>query len=423
VGTAIAQCAALASALFTARILGPVQFGELALINSTMGLLGIFAGLGLGLTSTKYVAEFRVSDPMRTGLILGLVNRLVLLSGLAIAGLLFMAAPWLAANLQAPNLVLELRIGCLLLLFNEINGVQVGSLAGYEAFSTIAQVNVLRGLFGLPIGVAGAWFFGIRGAVVAAVIVAGIGVALSHIALEREATQWGIAITTRGARSELSVLWRFSVPAFLGSVVVGPVSWLATALLVNQPGGYAQLGVFNAANQWRTMIMFFPAVVGQAVLPILSSLLGGGGTRSSRRVLAAAVAVSALTALPIAAVLIVARGIVMALYGPVFAGYGDVLGLVAVTVIFLAIETPVGQIIAASGRMWLGAAMNLGWSVVFLGSAIVFISHGYGALGLAAAYLIAYAVHSLWTFWVGFRILGATRPPLPSRASPPDAQP
>jgi len=38
----------------------------------------------------------------------------------------------------------------------------------------------------------------------------------------------------------------------------------------------------------------------------------------------------------------------MALYGPVFAGYGDVLGLVAVTVIFLAIETPVGQIIAAS---------------------------------------------------------------------------
>lgn len=423
VGTAVAQTAALATALFTARILGPVHFGELAIINSTMGLLGVFAGLGLGLTSTKFVAELRVSDPVRTGLILGLVNRVVLVSGLAIAGSLFVAAPWLAANLQAPDLVLEFRAGCLLLLFNEINGVQIGSLAGYEAFSTIARVNVLRGLFGLPIGVAGAWFFGLRGAVVATVVVAAVGVTLSHLALKKEANRWGISITTRGARSELSVLWRFSLPAFLSSVVVGPAGWMANALLVNQPGGYAQLGVFNAANQWRTTVMFFPSVVGQAALPILSSLLGGGGTRSSRRVLAATIAVSAITAVPIAAVLILARGVVMALYGPVFAGYGDVLGVVAVTIIFLAVQTPVGQIIAASGRMWLGAAMNLAWSVVFVGCAVFFISSGYGALGLAAAYLIAYSVHSLWTFWVGFRVLGVSRLTWPLKASGPDVQP
>ena len=423
VGTAFAQAAALATALFTARILGPVHFGELAIINSTMGLLGIFAGLGLGLTSTKFVAELRVSDPERTGLILGLVNRAVLVSGLVIAGSLFLAAPWLAASLQAPGLELELRVGCLLLLFNEINGVQVGSLAGYEAFSTIARINVLRGLAGLPIGIAGAWFFGLRGAVVATVIVAGIGVTLSHIALDREASRWGIVMTTKGARNELSVLWRFSLPAFLASVVVGPAGWLANALLVNQPGGYAQLGIFNAANQWRTTVMFFPAVVGQAALPILSSLMGGGGTRSSRRVLGATIAISALTAVPIAAVLIATRGIVMSLYGPAFAGYGDVLALVAVTITLLAVQAPVGQIIVASGRMWLGAAMNLAWSVVFVGCAIVFVSNGYGALGLAAAYLIAYAVHSLWSFWVGFTLLGASRPPLQSKNPAADAQP
>ena len=26
------------------------------------------------------------------------------------------------------------------------------------------------------------------------------------------------------------------------------------AFLVNQPGGYAQMGLFNAANQWRTKV-------------------------------------------------------------------------------------------------------------------------------------------------------------------------
>jgi O-antigen/teichoic acid export membrane protein len=409
VGTGFAQGAALVTTLFTARILGPTHFGELAIINSTMGLLGVFAGLGLGLTSTKYVAELREKDPLRTGLILGLVNRAVLVSGVAIAGSLFLVAPWLAANLQAPGLVLELRTGCLLLLFNEINGVQIGSLAGYEAFSSIARVNTLRGFFGLPVGILGAWAFGLYGAVVATVVVAAVGVTLSHLALEREATRWGIVITTKGARSELSLLWRFSLPAFLGSVVVGPTTWLASAILVNQPGGYAQLGVFNAANQWRTTVMFFPTVVGQAALPILSSLLGGGATRSSRRVLGAAIGASALTAVPIAVVLILVRGFVMALYGPVFAGYGDVLGLVALTIVLLAIQTPVGQVIAASGRMWLGAAINLAWSAVFTVCAVLFISRGYGAFGLAAAYLIAYTFHSSWTFWVGFKVLGVDR--------------
>ena len=42
------------------------------MIQSTVGMFGVFAGFGLGLTATKHVAEFRQSDPERDGLIIGL---------------------------------------------------------------------------------------------------------------------------------------------------------------------------------------------------------------------------------------------------------------------------------------------------------------------------------------------------------------
>lgn len=395
---AIALSSALVVNLVTARVLGATGYGEFAIVIATMGMLGVFAGLGLGLTSTKYVAEFRATDPARAGLILGLLNRTVLWSGVAVAGILFLLSPALASGmLNAPQLVPELRIGCVLLLFNEINGVQVGSLAGYEAFRRIAYVNLIRGLAGLPIGIAGATLFGLRGAVVAAVVVAAIGMALSHIALDREARRHGIHITTDGWRREAPILWRFSLPAFLGSVVVGPATWIGNAMLVNAPGGYAQLGIFNAANQWRTLVTFLPSVLGQAALPILASLWGSGRRQSTKRVLIASVVTSALAALPIAAVLILASGFVMSLYGPAFAGHGLVLVVVALTVVLLTVQMPVGQMIAATGRMWLGAIMNTAWSLVFLTAAAVLIANGSGAFGLALAYLIAYVAHSFWT--------------------------
>ncbi len=53
-------------------MLGKEEFGKLGIVQSTVGMFQVFAGFGLGLTATKYVAEFRDSDPAKTGRIIGL---------------------------------------------------------------------------------------------------------------------------------------------------------------------------------------------------------------------------------------------------------------------------------------------------------------------------------------------------------------
>jgi len=47
---------ALLGWIVVARILGKEEFGQLAIVQSTVGMLGVIAGLGLGLTATKHVA-------------------------------------------------------------------------------------------------------------------------------------------------------------------------------------------------------------------------------------------------------------------------------------------------------------------------------------------------------------------------------
>jgi O-antigen/teichoic acid export membrane protein len=212
-------------------------------------------------------------------------------------------------------------------------------------------------------------------------------------------------------------LWRFSLPAVLSGTMVGPVYWVCSALLVHRPDGYAQMGLWNAANQWFAVMLFLPAVLGQAVFPMLSEALGRGDLKGSRRLLLVSMKLNALIVLPLVAGVCAASPLIMASYGSGFASAWPTLCLVAVTGGLLAIQTPIGQVMAASGRMWLGALMNAGWAAVFLATTLGFLH--LGASGVAAGRLVAYGCHAIWTFWFAWVVLGRVQPaPAMSDASP-----
>ena len=52
-GSATARILVLAAMILVARVLGQVSFGELGLIQSTLGMAGFMAGIGLGETATR----------------------------------------------------------------------------------------------------------------------------------------------------------------------------------------------------------------------------------------------------------------------------------------------------------------------------------------------------------------------------------
>ncbi|MGO9109688.1 MAG: oligosaccharide flippase family protein [Thermoguttaceae bacterium] len=409
-GTVVSSGLALLASILIARLMGRATYGELGIIRTTMAMFGGFAGLSLGLTATKHVAEFRLTDPLRAGRVIALSGVVAFGSAALVAIACFVLAPWLAADtLATPQLTGLLRIGCLILFLEAITGAQTGALAGFEAFKTIARLNTVVGLLNFPVLVAGAWFGGLEGAVWGMTANTAVKWALSHLALRREAARAAVPFGLAGWWREWPTLWNFSLPATLGGFVLGPLSWSCSALIVNQPGGYAEMGVFNAANQWYNAVMLLPCLLGEVVLPVLSEQWGRQRTSQSKRVLRLAIAVNGLLVAPVVLLGVLASPWIMASYGRDFADGWPTLVVILLTAGLVALQYPVGQMIAASGRIWLQTFVTIGWAVSFLGMTWLLVSSG--ALGLAGARAVACLIQAVWSFaFVTFLLRQADQP-------------
>jgi O-antigen/teichoic acid export membrane protein len=396
-GAVLSRVLMLAANILVARMLTREVYGELGIIRSTVSMFIVFAGFGMGMTATKYVAEFRYTDPARAGRIMALSGLFTAVTSLIITTVLILFSPWLALHtLNAPHLTTELRIGAVILLISAMNGAQTGALAGFEAFKSIAWVNFWVGLSSFPLFVCGAYFWGLRGSVWALGVNVGVSWVLSHLMLRKETARNSISFTLKNCGLEWRILWSFGIPAMLSSIMVTPVMWLCNTFLVNSTDGYGQMAIFDAANQWRAAIIFIPGMVGQLALPMLSSLNSIKATGSYIKVLKLNLLLSGCAALIVAVPVALASPLIMKSYGAGFESGGLVLACMAASTVFAACNAIVGQAIASQGQMWAGLVFNSLWGLALVSFGYIAVSKGYGALGLALANLVAYLLHSIW---------------------------
>ncbi|MBT0666177.1 oligosaccharide flippase family protein [Geobacter pelophilus] len=391
-GAVLSRALSLVSSILVARMLGKEGFGQLGMIQSTVGMFGVFAGFGLGLTATKYVAELRVNDPEKAGRVITLSLIFAAGSGALMTFLLLLFAPLVASRaLAAPSIGEYLRIASPMLFFGAFAGAQTGALSGFEAFRTIARVNLVAGLLTFPCIVGGVYFAGVNGAVWGLVAASAMGGVLNHRALSLETKRAGICFPARNPFSEQEILWRFSLPAVLASLLVTPVNWAAAAILVNQPGGYAEMGIFNAANQWRGAILFLPGNLSAIVLPLLSNLQGANDKARYNKVLRYNILLNVGTASLAALGISLLSTKIMTSYGSGFASGKWTLVVLTASAALSTGASVIGQAIASKGWMWWGLTLNFMWGSVLIFSCLLFADKG--SLGLATAHVIAYSVH------------------------------
>ncbi len=135
-------------------------------------------------------------------------------------------------------------------------------------------------------------------------------------------------------------------------------------------------------------------MVGRVILPILSDAGAQGQRDTVVGILRSLVAAYAVAVLPVSLGIVMASSELMRLYGVAFASEGAALALVAIAAAFAALCIPVGQAIAAEGRMWLGLGANFLSAATFVVGAIAMLDAGARGVGLAlaAAYLIQFMV-------------------------------
>jgi O-antigen/teichoic acid export membrane protein len=307
--------------------------------------------------------------------------------------LLYIFAPLLATNiLNAPNLINVLRLSCWLIIFNTLNEVVTGSLAGLEAFKTISRVNLIRGLLNFPVMIVGVYFFALPGVVAAAGLTSAAGWLINRQALRHECVKNKIVINYHGFQHELLVLWRFSFPAFLTSVMVGPTLWVANTIIVNQPGGYGEMGLVNAVNQWKAVLLFLPVAIANVSLPAFSSVFSMYGTSSQTdQSVEIANAFNQVVLWPATICLMYLSSAIMSLFGPGFVQGRLIFVLMIGGTAIGYIGYPIGTLILSRGLTWFAVLQNLIWGILLI-SITIFTAPHYGALGFAIAMVISYFV-------------------------------
>lgn len=393
-GTLVSRALGLGAAILAARILGKTVYGELGILQSTVGMLGTFAGFGMGTTATKYVAELRCRNPLKAGGIIAVSSLVSWGVSAFLFVVLYLVAPWLCSHsLAAPHLTNTLRLSGLLLVVSGINGAQLGVLSGFEAFRSVARVSSITGLINFPLIVGGAFVLKLPGVIIGMVVAQAIGCLLNWRAMRSEMEKYGIPVIVRPTTSDLHVVWRFSMPAVFGSALISVVNWAAATMLVNQRGGYGEMGIYSAANQWFNALMWLPYVVSGVTLPVLSERLGSGDKVNSIKLLKMTLGINAATVLPVMLLGCIASRYIMMSYGAGFASGWPTLDAVLITAGILSLVVIVGELMAACGDMWLGLFLNVAFGLLFIGLNATLLK--WGAFGLATSRLFAYGVYAV----------------------------
>jgi len=392
VGTAISQGLIMAASIVAARLLSAEQYGELGMIRSTIGMLTTIAGFGLGTSAAKSVAELRDRDRERAGRILGLSRLVALSTGGLLTALLLVFAPWLAErSMGAPHLTQYLRFGAAILLFGAMNGVEVGALVGFEAFDDIARVNLWAGVSSFLLLVVGVLVDGLRGAVIARTLAVIIRWTLGFLATRRAAEQRAVHPTTARVLTEVDMIWSLSLPAALAGVMVGPVTWVGNAMLVRQPNGFYEMGLFSAAVQFRGFLVLVAGTLSGPLLSMVTNQQSRPSDKLARVNILASWVIGVFPALPLLALPEMGE----MLFGAGYAGDGFRMTIVAVA-LFASMQVyhqGITRVLTQHSMLWWGCAVNALWAGMFL--MVAYLARSLGAVGLAAAHLTGYIVITL----------------------------
>jgi O-antigen/teichoic acid export membrane protein len=105
----------------------------------------------------------------------------------------------------------------------------------------------------------------------------------------------------------------FTLP-HVSSVLFGPVVFIHNLMMVKQPGGDIQMGLFTATRQWNNAILLLPNMVSKTTLPMLTNLWAQGEYKKYRKLFWANTGLFALLALVAALPIALLSKFLMQLY-------------------------------------------------------------------------------------------------------------
>lgn len=352
-GNIIAKGLALIAGIFIARFLGKDVFGEFGIIKSTLLTISVFSTFGLGYSATKYIAENKENRPEIITIVLKYSYRITFIVSSILAFSLFIFSDYFSTViLESSKLSTPLKIVSLYIVFNATNTTQIGIISGFGAFKEMARINTIIGIAGFFTTVILTYFLSLNGALLGLLIVQILNWILNNKLIKHYSKQFVREkdVSEIEEKKILNEILKFSFPISLQEITYS-ISALLSSLLLIKYSNYGEIGVYSAALQWGTIILFIPGILRNVILSHLSKI--NNDKTELKGVLKTILLFNfIMTFLPFVCIFVFSNYIAE-IYGVGYIGLHKVINIVVFTAIFISLSNVYSQAFLSLGKSFL----------------------------------------------------------------------
>ncbi len=383
--------------------LGPDAFGRFSTVNDTVNLFVNFSSMSIAATLTRYIAANRQDKQLQGIYIRTLAGACVGMS-LALSAALMLFAPQISHLVSGTGeLSGYFRLVAVAVFFASAAAVEQSVMLGYEHFAASSAVQLIRCVVYCGLSWVMARRYGIYGGVVSLVVTHGLQYVLSFVYNHIDFKKNAVPLRLQWDANTRNALLGFALPTFAAGLFALPVNWIGTAILIRTTDDFTQKAIFTVALSWMTYITYIPSQMGQ-MRPIYTDLYASGDRPRLQKLLVRTLLITTLAAAVVGGGVLVLSKFILGLYGPGYESGQLTLAFMILAAVLYTAQVQTGFLLQATGRMWIGLAINVLWAVSLLGCYLCLT--GLGALGYAISYCVAYAITLTLQLLVALRELG-----------------
>ena len=339
-----------------ARVLGPDYYGVVGLLLSLVTIASVLVMNGARQAISKFTAE----DERLATAIRGAALRVQGLFSISVAALMLVGAGLLAGLWRDPELAPYIRLAAPIVPLMALQSVYLASLNGLRAFGRQAAVTILYSGGRVVLALAGAWLWGLPGAVAGLVAGPLVAVAVARLLLPA---------TPRQGRFPARDILAFSVPMIVFSVAATVLTYLDLYFVQACLGQGSHVGYYTSAATVARVPYYALLALTDTLAPVTSRLVGQGERERARLKITTGLRYGLMLLLPAGALVsATARPLLGLVYSRPYAAAGGALAVLIWGQIAFAFFSVLTALLAAEGRP--GRAMTLGLALLPVSAAL-----------------------------------------------------
>ncbi|CAK2010421.1 oligosaccharide flippase family protein [Vibrio crassostreae] len=388
--------------IFIARELGANEFGKYGIAISTSNMILIFASMGLGVTSIKFITS-SLDNHQNLSKNTSVIEFLSVITSILLCLLTIIFSTQIATVFfKDVTLVDIIVMSAFLMLTNSLIGIRTSMLQAISKFNIVFYTNLAASLL-LLFGIGSLIILGLESVKNFLYLMITIQV-IDYLSKSIIYYRWYLSHGNNIIRfdcSDLIPILKFSIPSMLNGICFMPVFWYTKTLLVQSSGDLTNLGLFDAAYQWLTIVMIATGAISTVALP---SMIKYKRKNQFKKVYSIFLTLSITIPLVISLVAPFFGSHIENLYGDSFSGLSEMVNICLYISIFYSAWSIMSKVSTIEGKQWTVFSCNVVWSVIML-LITPYLIDMYNAKGLLLSILfswvfvfVLYTIHNIIYF-------------------------